>query len=143
MAAKNSRSCSSMPFIDTSTFDVDLLVLAVEQVVVARDVGAGVADVAEEGAQRPVVVEAEAQRADRAVGRLELDAHVHRDAQRRVDRALHGIGRTIGLRPDSEQVHRVRGVVPQQVVGPAARLAQRVHVACGGRSRSARPSAGC
>ena len=28
-----------------------------------------------------------------------------------------------------EQVHRVRGVVPQQVVGPAARLAQRVHVA--------------
>ena len=27
-----------------------------------------------------------------------------------------------------EQVHRVRGVVPQQVVGPAARLAQRVHV---------------
>ena len=27
-----------------------------------------------------------------------------------------------------EQVHRVRGVVPQQVVGPAARLAERVHV---------------
>jgi len=27
-----------------------------------------------------------------------------------------------------EQVHRVRGVVPQQVVGPAARLAQRVDV---------------
>ena len=27
-----------------------------------------------------------------------------------------------------EQVDRVRGVVPQQVVGPAARLAERVHV---------------
>ena len=53
IAAKNSRSCSSMPFIETSTFDdVDLLVLAVEQVVVAGDVGAGVADVAEEGAER-------------------------------------------------------------------------------------------
>src|SRR5215469_7896287 len=36
---------------------VDLLLLAVDQVVVARDVGAVVADVAEEGAERPVVVE--------------------------------------------------------------------------------------
>ena len=72
---------------DRHLADVDLLVLAVEQVVVAGDVGAGVADVAEEGAQRPVVVEGQAQRADGAVGGLELDAHVHRDAQRRVDRA--------------------------------------------------------
>ena len=28
-----------------------------------------------------------------------------------------------------EQIHRVRRVMPQQVVGPAARLAQRIHVA--------------
>ena len=36
---------------------------------------------------------------------------------------------TIGLpRLVGEQVDGVRGVVPQQVVGPAARLAERVHV---------------
>src|SRR5574337_2010932 len=47
---------------DVDLGDVDLLVLAVEQVIVARDVGRAVADVAEERAQRPVVVEAETQR---------------------------------------------------------------------------------
>jgi hypothetical protein len=47
----------------------------------------------------------------------------------RVDRALHGVGLHDGAAGlVGEQVHRVRGVVPQQVVGPAARLAQRVHV---------------
>src|SRR5205823_4414047 len=56
---------------------VDLLFLAVEEVVVARDVGGAVADVAEERAERPVVVERQRQRADRAVLRLQLDAHVH------------------------------------------------------------------
>ena len=71
---------------------VDLFFLAGEQVVVARDVGGRVADVAEEGAQRAVVVEAQAQRADGAVGRLELDAHVHGNAQRGVDGALDGVG---------------------------------------------------
>ena len=49
---------------------VNLLFLAVDQIVVARDVSAGVADVAEEGAQRAIVVERQAQRADRTVGRL-------------------------------------------------------------------------
>src|SRR5690606_35597739 len=45
---------------------VDRLFLAGDEVVVAGDVGRRVADVAEEGAERPVVVEAERQRADRA-----------------------------------------------------------------------------
>src|SRR5688572_5993077 len=42
---------------------VDYLVPAVDEVVVARDIRAVVADVAEEGAQRPFVVERERQRA--------------------------------------------------------------------------------
>src|SRR5688500_11822572 len=60
---------------------VDRLFLARDEVVVARDVGAGVADVAEEGAERAVVVERQAERADRAGLALELDRHVHRDAE--------------------------------------------------------------
>ena len=61
--------------------DVDGGVLAVDELVVPRDVGAVVADVAEERAQRPVVVEGQRQRADRAVRRLQLDRHVHGDAE--------------------------------------------------------------
>jgi hypothetical protein len=46
-----------------------------------------------------------------------------------VDRALDGIGLHDGAATlVGEQVHGVGGVVPQQVVGPAARLAQRIHV---------------
>ncbi len=46
-----------------------------------------------------------------------------------MDRALHATcnrGLLAGL--VLEQIHGMRGVVPQQVVGPAARLAQRIHV---------------
>ena len=53
--------------------DVDRVVLAVEQIVVARDVRAVVADVAEERAERTVVVERQRQRADRARGRLHAE----------------------------------------------------------------------
>src|SRR5580658_11197232 len=48
---------------------VDRLLAPGDQVVVAGDVGAVVADVAEEAAERPVVVEAQRQRADAARGR--------------------------------------------------------------------------
>src|SRR5690606_27666858 len=51
---------------DGDVRDVDLLLLAGEQIVVARDVGRRVADVAEERAERTVVVERERQGADRA-----------------------------------------------------------------------------
>src|SRR6185312_15575182 len=43
--------------LDAVHRDVDLPVLAVDEIVVACDVGAVVADVAEEGTQRPVIVE--------------------------------------------------------------------------------------
>ena len=114
---------------DVDTRHVDRLVAARDEVVVAGDVRAGITDVAEERAERSVVVERQRQRADRAVRRLELDRHVHRDAELGIDRTLHRIGgddraaRLVG-----EQVDGVGGVVPQQVVGPAARLAQRVGV---------------
>ena len=66
-ARMNSRSCSSIPSVDDRhPRDVDLLVVSGEQVVVARDVGAVVADVAKEGAQGAVVVEAQRQGADLA-----------------------------------------------------------------------------
>src|SRR5215831_19170087 len=51
---------------DVDLGDVDLVVLAVAEVVVERLVGAVVADVAEERAERPVVVEREREREDRA-----------------------------------------------------------------------------
>src|SRR5580692_1346568 len=70
---------------------VDRLLAPGHQVVVAGDVGAVVADVAEEAAERPVVVEAQRQRADLRARRAELDRHVHRDAELGVDRPLHGV----------------------------------------------------
>ena len=60
---------------------------------------------------------------------MQLDAHVHGDAECGVDRALDRIGFDDGAAAlVGEQIDRVRGVVPQQVVGPAAGLAQRIHV---------------
>ena len=109
---------------------VDFFLFAGKQIVVARQIGAGVADVAKVSAQRAVIVKAQAQGADGAVGGLQLDAHVHGNAQRGVDGALQGVGFDDGAaRLVGEQVYRVRGVVPQQMVGPAAGLAQGVHIA--------------
>src|SRR5690606_14792786 len=107
---------------------VDRLFLAGDEVVVTGDVGRRVADVAEEGAERPVVVEAERQRADRAALALELDRHVHGDAQFRMLRPLDGVRGDDLARLVGEEVDRVRRVVPQQVVGPRTRLALGVHV---------------
>ena len=54
----------------------------------------------------------------------------------------HRVGRDDRPRLISEQIDGVRGMVPEQMVGPRARLALGVDVAGGGRNRSARPSAG-
>src|SRR5579863_8113499 len=96
---------------------VDLLVLAGIEIVVAGDVGRGVADIAEEGPERPLVVERERQGADRPILALQLDAHVHGDAEPGVDRALKRV-RLHDWRAAlvGEQVHRVRGVMPEQMV---------------------------
>ena len=46
-----------------------------------------------------------------------------------VDRPLHGVGaHDFRTRLVAEQVHGVRGVMPQQVIGPGTRLTQRIHV---------------
>ena len=46
-----------------------------------------------------------------------------------MDGSLHGVRRdNLATRLVTEQVYGVRGVVPQQVVCPRTRLAQRVHV---------------
>ena len=79
--------------------------------------------------KRPVVVERERERAHRPRGRRQPDAHVHGDAQLRMGRTLQDLnvfGEVAGL--VLEQVHRMAGVMPQQVVGPAPGLAQRVDV---------------
>ena len=52
--------------------NVDLLFLAVEQVVVASDVGALVADVSEKSSQRAVIVEGQRQGAECTAGALQL-----------------------------------------------------------------------
>src|SRR6516164_3459 len=114
---------------DVDLGDVDLVVLAVAEVVVERLVGAVVADVAEERAERAVVVERERQGQDRARRHLGHDAHVHGDAELRVGRALHRVAignRLAGL--VLEQVDGMGGVMPKQMVGPAARIARRVDV---------------
>ena len=54
---------------------------------------------------------------------LQLDGHVHRDSERRMDGTLHGVRAHDSSRAwYAEQVHRVCRVVPQQVVCPATRL---------------------
>ena len=46
-----------------------------------------------------------------------------------MDGPLHGVGaHDFRTRLVAKQVHGVRGVVPQQVVGPRTRLPQRIHV---------------
>src|SRR5690606_26420619 len=71
---------------------VDLVFLAVHQVVITGDIGAVVADVAEEGAERTVVVEGKRQSADGAAGGFHLDAHVHGDFQLGVMRTFQSAG---------------------------------------------------
>src|SRR5918993_2271658 len=74
------------------TRHVDGLAVPVGQVVVARHIGARVADVAEGRAERAVVVERQRQRAQRTRGRPQPDGHVHGDAELGVGRALVGPG---------------------------------------------------
>ena len=76
----------------------------------------------------PSLLNDERQGADRAAFALQLDRHVHRDAEFGMLRPLHRVGADDPARLIGEQIDRVRGVVPQQVVGPAARLALGVHV---------------
>src|SRR5262245_152257 len=114
---------------DVDLGDVDLVVLTVAEDVVKRFEGAVVADIAEEGAERPVVVERERQRQYCAGGHFRDDAHVHGDAELRVDRSLHRIA--IGNRPPClvlEQVDGMGSVMPEQVIGPAARIARCIDV---------------
>ena len=60
---------------------------------------------------------------------MKLNGHVHRNAQSGVNGALHRMGLDHGATAlVSEQVDGVRGMVPQQVVGPAAGLTGSVHV---------------
>src|SRR5262245_1653962 len=99
---------------DVDLGDVDLVVLAVAEVVVERLVGAVVADVAEERAERAVVVERKRQGQHRARRHLGHDAHVHGDAELRMDRTLHRV--TIGNRLAGlvlEQVDGMGGVMPE------------------------------
>src|SRR5262245_56346039 len=114
---------------DVDLGDVDLVVLAVGEVVVERLVRSVIADVAEERAERAVVVERQRERQDCAGRHLRDDAHVHRDVELRMDRALHRVAVGDGLAGlVLEQIDGVGGVMPEQMVGPAARIAGRVDV---------------
>ena len=103
--------------------------MAVIEVVIARDVGVVITDIAEEGAERPVVVERQRQRAQLAACRLHDDRHVHRDAEVRV----HGTLDAVNLRDHfaglvHEQVDGMAGMVPQEMIGPASWAAVRADV---------------
>src|ERR1700678_2299259 len=108
--------------------DIDVVVLAVQQLIVARDVRAVIADVAEKSTERPVIVEGQRQRANGTRGDLQSDAHIHRDAEHGMFGALQGELLRNGLAAlVGEQIHGMAGVVPQEVIGPATRLAERIH----------------
>ena len=125
--ATNSRSCSSMPLVETSTVrHVDRLLAPGRpgrrsgrcrcrcRRCSGRTCPSG-----------PSLLKLSESVQMRPAGRPQLDGHVHRDAELRVDRPLHGVGDLdvlAGL--VLEQVDGVRGVVPEQVIGPAARLAE-------------------
>ena len=103
--------------------------MAVIEVVIARDIGVVVADIAEEGAKRPVIVEGQRQRAQLAACRLHDDRHVHRDAKLWMHGALDAVNlghHFAGL--VHEQVDGVAGMVPQKMVGPASWTAIRADV---------------
>src|SRR3546814_4599752 len=51
-----------------------------------------------------------------------------RSAELRMERPPDGIGLDDGAGLPGEKVDRMRGMVPQQVIGPAARLSLGVHV---------------
>ena len=109
--------------------DIEFFFFAVEQIIVAGNISGVVTDVAKESTQGSVIVEAERQGANRPIGSLQLDAHVHGDAQAGVNRPLNRISlhhRTACL--VGEQIHCVCGMVPQQMIGPTARLTQGVHI---------------
>src|SRR5690606_30729806 len=109
--------------------EIDLLVVAVEEIVITRNVRAVVADVAEERALRTLVIERERERANGSRRRAHADAHVHRDAEVRVLRALQReYVRRILAGLMVEEIDGVAGVVPQKVIRPAARLALEVDV---------------
>ena len=60
---------------------------------------------------------------------MQLNAHVHGNAQRRVNGPLNCIGFDDGTtRLVCKQVNGVGRMVPQQMIGPAASLAQGIHV---------------
>src|SRR3954452_7941286 len=92
---------------------VDAVVLAVAKIVVESFVRAVIADVAEEGAERPVIIERKRQRQDGAGGHLRDNPHIHGDAERGMNRPLHRIAIGDDL-PGLvlEQVYGMRGVVP-------------------------------
>jgi hypothetical protein len=111
------------------TGQIDWILLAVDEVVVPRNVGAVVADIAEKSALRTVVIERQRQRAGSTARYCHLDAHVHGDAELRMQRPLHGmdIARRLA-RLVLEQIDGVAGVMPEQMIGPASRLAFEIDV---------------
>src|SRR4029450_13786092 len=88
--------------------DINLVLLAVNELVVARDVGSRVADVAEKSSKRPVIVERQRQRANGSGHRFELDRHVHRDAELGGDGSLQRVRSDDFARLPPEEMHRVR-----------------------------------
>ena len=60
---------------------------------------------------------------------MRLNRHIHRDTELRMLRPLHGVRRDdvlTGL--IAKQIDRVRGVMPEQMIGPGAWLAERIGV---------------
>ena len=109
--------------------DINFFVATGYKVVIAGDISPMVPDVTKKGAQWTVIVKRQGKRTKRAVGSLQLDRHVHRDPKAGRNRPLQGVGlddRAACL--IREQIHRVRGMVPEQMVGPAAGVAKRVHI---------------
>ena len=129
---------------DVDLRHVDRLFAPGDQVVVAGDVGAVVADVAEEGPERPVVVEAQRQGADRPSGvRSWIDMSMAMPSSGWIGPctawAICDVARRSGTGTGRRCARR-----GARAGGRSSCAAGRARsCSCAGRSRSARPSAGC
>src|ERR1700676_3286939 len=85
--------------------------------------------ISEESAEGPIIIEGQRQRANGTRSCLQLNRHVHRNLECRMMRALDRIGdRDFLTRLVAEQVDGVRGVMPEEMIGPRARLPQGIYI---------------
>jgi len=100
-----------------------------KQIVITGQVSTVVTNIAEVGAQWSIVIEGEGKSTDGAGRHFHADRHIHSDTQFRVMGAFQG--KTFADHFASlvlEQINGMTGVMPEQMVNPAAWLTGCIHI---------------